>query len=111
MKYKKLFPVGAIPFPYWSQVWPSALSLAGFISDNPCFGKRQKCIGTGAGLGLPSLVAAKIATSVLCSDKEAEAVAIISQSAAHNNINNLQTAMIDWESAAPGNQRRRLTFK
>src|SRR5688572_26276189 len=69
---------GIIPFPYWSQVWPSAIALSEFIVSNQQLVHNKNILELGAGLGLPSLVASKYAASVLCSDKEEEAVEIIS---------------------------------
>jgi methyltransferase-like protein 23 len=89
---------GLISFPYWAQVWPSAIALSEFIIDNSHLVQNKNLLEFGAGLGLPSLVSSAYAASVLCSDKDADAVEIISRSAAENNINNLQTVMIDWEA-------------
>jgi predicted nicotinamide N-methyase len=88
---------GLIAFPYWSQVWPSSIALSEFIIDNSHLVQNKNLLELGAGLGLPSLISSSYAASVLCSDKDADAVEIISKSAAENNISNLQSVMIDWE--------------
>ena len=64
-----------IAFPYWSKVWPSAEALALFILQHPEYIAGKMVVELGAGLGLPSLVAAQMAASVLCTDYEPEAVA------------------------------------
>jgi len=51
-----------------------------------------------AGLGLPSLVAAQNAASVLCTDYLKEAVDIIDISIAKNGFNNVQTAVLNWHN-------------
>lgn len=90
--YKK----GDIPFPYWSQIWPAAKALAGFLLQHPHCTEKKKVVELGAGLGLPSLVAARNATHVLCTDMVPEAVATVQQSAAHLNLQNVAVEVLDW---------------
>jgi predicted nicotinamide N-methyase len=87
-----------IAFPYWSRVWPASIALTEFIISNHQLVQNKNLLELGAGLGLPSLVASKYANSVLCSDKDADAVEIIARSAKENNLDNMQAAMIDWEA-------------
>lgn len=94
---QKAFSIGEIASPYWSQVWPSALALCEFIVAHSHVVQDKKVLELGAGLGLPSLLAARYAFSVLCSDKEADAVEIIARSALENNLSNLQAVVINWE--------------
>ncbi len=89
---------GNIPFPYWSQVWPSAVALSSFIIDNSHYVKNKKLLEIGSGLGLPSLVAAQYALSVLCTDQQQEAMEIVETSARHLGLKNLETKVLDWNS-------------
>ncbi len=89
---------GDIPFPYWSQVWPSALVLGDFLLRNIDLIKNKKVVELAAGLGLPSMIAAEYASHVLCSDYLAEPVAIMQRSAIHNGFNNLQVKILNWQS-------------
>jgi predicted nicotinamide N-methyase len=86
----------AIPFPYWSQVWPSAKALALFLLQHPYYTEGKSVIELGAGLGLPSLVAARNAAHVLCTDMVAEAVETVKQSAAHLHLSNITAEELDW---------------
>ena len=88
---------GAIPFPYWSQVWPAAKALAQFILQRPHYTGGKKVLELGGGLGLPSLVAARNAQQVLCTDVAAEAVDIVRQSAAHLHLQNFRADVLDWQ--------------
>jgi predicted nicotinamide N-methyase len=88
---------GNIAFPYWAQVWPAAQALAGFLLGHTAYIEQKKVVELAAGLGLPSMVAARYARKVLCSDCVPEAVAIIQQSAAHNRLHNLSVRLLDWE--------------
>lgn len=91
---------GEIASPYWSQVWPAAKALAGFILDNLAYTDGKKVIELGAGLGLPSLVAARNATAVLCTDSEPAAVAVAKQSADHVNLKNFRIEILDWQKVS-----------
>jgi predicted nicotinamide N-methyase len=88
---------GSIVFPYWAQVWPAAQALAGFLLNHTAYIEQKRVIELAAGLGLPSLVAARHASKVLCSDYVPEAVAIIQQSAVHNRLHNLSVRLLNWE--------------
>lgn len=101
---KEAHQKGEIAFPYWSRVWPAAKALAKFILDNPAYTDGKRVLEMGAGLGLPSLVAARNATSVVCTDSEAEAVAIAKQSAEHGKLKNFRAEVLNWQctSILPG---------
>jgi predicted nicotinamide N-methyase len=86
----------SIPFPYWSRVWPSAIALAGFLLQHPHYTKKKKVVELGAGLGLPSLIAANNAIHVLCTDMMAEAVAVVQQSIAYLHLQNVAAEVLDW---------------
>src|SRR5690606_33837147 len=57
--------------------WPAAIALAEFIETHPGLFTGKSIIELGAGLGIPSIVAAKYARSIICSDKEPEAVELM----------------------------------
>jgi predicted nicotinamide N-methyase len=89
---------GSISFPYWSQVWPSSIALSTFIINNSHFVRNKKLLEMGGGLGLPSLVAAKYGTSVICTDKQEEAMEVVKASAVYLGLHNLKTKVLDWGS-------------
>lgn len=93
---------GEIPFPYWSQVWPAARALAQFIFSNPAFITSKHVLELGAGLGLPSLVAARFAASVHCTDVAPEAVEIVQASAGYSGLKNVYATVLDWHQLPPG---------
>jgi predicted nicotinamide N-methyase len=95
---REIYLRGNIPFPYWSQAWPASLALSEFLLLHKEYIQQKKVIELGAGLGLPSIIAASYAHSVLCSDYISEAVGIASQSAAHNGLNNFTAQVLDWHS-------------
>ena len=83
-------------FPYWAKVWPSAVGLSFFINKHPHFINNKKVLEVAAGLGLPSLVAAKWATTVCCSDYLEDPLAFVKASALHNDIHNINYQIINW---------------
>jgi predicted nicotinamide N-methyase len=87
---------GEIPFPYWSRIWPAAIALTEFVLQHPYLVENKNVIELGAGLGLPSLVAARFAADVVCTDHSAEAVAFANLSASHNWLTNFHAHRLDW---------------
>jgi predicted nicotinamide N-methyase len=86
---------GEITVPFWSQIWPAAIGLSEFLLSHPLYIQNKKVLELAAGLGLPSLTAARHATSVISSDYIPEAVDLIQRSAAHNKLNNLSAVTLD----------------
>ncbi|HUC81584.1 MAG TPA: methyltransferase domain-containing protein [Flavisolibacter sp.] len=93
---KDAYQQGEIGFPYWSQVWPAAKALAQFLLQHPDYTTGKQVLEIGAGLGLPSLVAAANAAAVLCTDHAQEATEVAKQSAQLNGLSNFQTLVLDW---------------
>jgi predicted nicotinamide N-methyase len=94
---KAAYERGHLPFPYWSKVWPAALALSEFIVCHSHYVQGKTVLELGAGLGLPSLIAARYAKHVSCTDRSAEAVAVVAQSAAHLRFNNFNATVLNWE--------------
>ena len=89
------------PFPYWSQIWSSAIALAQFIEEQPHYIQDKKVLELAAGLGLPSLVAAKVAKEVFCTDYLPETIAVLEKSVAYNKIENISCKLLDWNEINP----------
>lgn len=84
------------PFPYWAKKWPASLGLANFILRHPTIIEKKRVLELAAGLGLPSLLAAKFASTVVCSDYLEEPLLYVRQSIQHNQLKNISTSIIDW---------------
>jgi predicted nicotinamide N-methyase len=84
------------PFPYWSQVWPAAIALAHFIEKHPYYIENKTVLELAAGLGLPSLVAARVGKKVDCTDYLPDAVTVMKQSVAHHQLKNMFCSLLDW---------------
>jgi predicted nicotinamide N-methyase len=88
----------SVAFPYWSQVWPAALGLCRFLVKHTHYIQNKKVLELAAGLGLPSLLAARYASEVCASDHIPEAVELMKRSAAHNGILNMKCGLLDWNN-------------
>ncbi|MEI6948903.1 methyltransferase [Paraflavisolibacter sp. H34] len=96
-RYRKQKEANALAaFPYWTQIWPAALAMARFIGQHPHYLTGRSVLELAAGLGLPSLVAAHYAATVICSDYQPEAVAVQERSVLLNGFTNVRCAVLDW---------------
>ena len=80
--------------PYWSSLWPVSIRLAEHLIRTSKQ-LRSPAIELGCGLGLVSIVAAKMGIDILATDYEPEACAFT----AHNadlNQQNIQVQQWDW---------------
>lgn len=84
---------------YWAQVWPASVGLCHFLQQHSHFIKDKKVLELAAGLGLAGLFAAKWAKQVHITDIEPQAMEYIRQSIAHNQLQNVTCAAMDWNDA------------
>ena len=84
------------PFPYWAKVWPSAIGLSLFLQSNTQYIQNKQVLELAAGLGLPSLVAAKYAASVTCSDYVEAPFHYVNASINHHQLQNINCQIINW---------------
>jgi predicted nicotinamide N-methyase len=91
-----------LPFPYWTRLWPSGIALASFLQKNPQWIAGKKVAELAAGLGLPSLVAARYAKQVWCSDISNEAMQVAAQSAKHHQLTHIQFEARSWSLLPTG---------
>ena len=84
--------------PYWAELWPSGLALAGYVATLDLTGKRV--LELGCGLALPSLAAAFAGADVLATDWASEALELVSVNAAANGLV-VETELLDWSTAPP----------
>jgi predicted nicotinamide N-methyase len=80
--------------PYWAELWPAATALAAALPDV----EGLSVIELGAGLGLPSLVAAACGARVTATDWSQDAVELLRENAARNGLE-LEVERWDWRDA------------
>ena len=80
--------------PYWAERWPSGIALAGDVSAlNDLRGGRM--LEIGCGLGLPSLVAARLGADVVATDWSRDAIALLERNASRNRLR-VTAVPADW---------------
>jgi predicted nicotinamide N-methyase len=82
--------------PYWAELWPAATALAAALPDVG----GLRVVELGCGLGLPSLVAAARGADVTASDWAEDAVALLRENAARNDLV-LRVEVRDWREPWP----------
>jgi predicted nicotinamide N-methyase len=80
--------------PYWAELWPSGVALAEVVARLDLRGSRV--LELGAGLGIPSLVAALGGADVLATDWADDAVSLLRDNAARNGIA-LRVERVRWD--------------
>ena len=91
--------------PYWSVLWRSGVELARELDGEDLDGARV--VELGCGLAVPSFAAARAAAEVLATDWEGDALALVAQNAAANDVQ-VETAAVDW--AEPDELMERAPF-
>ncbi len=81
-------------FPFWARVWEASLVLADYVAT---IKPPKRILELGAGLGVPSLVAAKIGHKVVATDYEKLPLEFIELSAKENNLS-VETRILDWRN-------------
>ena len=84
--------------PYWAELWPSGIALAGAVGELDLRGSRV--LELGAGLGLPSLAAALRGAEVLATDWAKDAVDLLRLNAARNHVT-LRVEHVRWDDPEP----------
>jgi predicted nicotinamide N-methyase len=82
--------------PYWAELWPSAVVLARYLSQQDLSGKRA--IELGCGVGLPAVVALDRGARVLATDHNEAALDFTAHNARTNVGREPETALLDWFS-------------
>lgn len=81
-------------FPFWAKIWEASLILADYVATVE---PPKKILELGAGLGVPSLVAASVGHKVLATDYEQLPLEFIKLSAKENHLS-LETKILDWRN-------------
>ncbi|HEX6116462.1 MAG TPA: 50S ribosomal protein L11 methyltransferase [Solirubrobacterales bacterium] len=81
--------------PYWSVLWRSGVALAAELEGADLRGRRV--VELGCGLAVPSLAAARAGATVLATDADPEALALVERNADANGVA-VETAVAEFYS-------------
>lgn len=95
--YEKLLANnGTTNFPYWAKIWASSRALATFLRNEPKWIAGKSVLEIGAGIGLPTFNIAQQAATIIVSDYEPEAVALLEKNIQYLGLTNVKAMCIDW---------------
>lgn len=80
--------------PYWVELWPATIALAGWLAKQHLTGRA--CLDLGCGLGLSALVAAQQGAHVVGMDYEPEALYFAALNSRHNEVPSPLWICMDW---------------
>ena len=80
--------------PYWADVWPSSLILAGKLLELD--GRRKTALELGCGVGLSTLAATKAGFDVLSTDYYEDALDVTRANVFRNLGKPARTRLVDW---------------
>jgi len=80
--------------PYWAELWPSAIALAGCLGRMQLAGRRL--VELGCGVGLATVAALAGGADVLATDYYEAALAFTRENALRNTGSAPRTMLLDW---------------
>lgn len=90
------------PFPFWARIWPASRALSDFLISYPEYVSNRKLLEIGAGIGLPSFSIAQKAVSILISDHDPAAVALLKKNITALGLVHASALCIDWNDFPTG---------
>lgn len=88
--------------PYGVELWPAAIMLAEYIAQLKTIPRRA--LEIGCGLGLVSIVAARLGWPIIAGDHEPSALIFARHNAQLNNISSIDFTEFDWRQLLNGPQ-------
>ena len=84
------------PFPFWAKIWPSAIALSAFLKEEPHWVEDKQVLELGAGIGLPSFTIARLASEMIISDHDTEAVELMEKNIQYLGLQHVKAICLDW---------------
>ncbi len=94
--YAETAPDDTLLIPYYTRVWESARALAEAMAARPGLWPGRRVLELGCGLGLPSLVAARLGADVTATDFHPHNGPLLLASARENGLSRLRYERMDW---------------
>jgi predicted nicotinamide N-methyase len=87
-----------LSFPFWAKIWPAAMAMASYLEKKPYLYAGKSTLELAAGLGLPSLLMARLAARVICSDNQPAAENTMRKSVMYNRFDNTEVLLLNWNN-------------
>jgi len=94
--YAETAPDDTLLIPYYTRVWESARALAEAMAAQPDAWPGRRVIELGCGLGLPSLVAARLGADVTATDFHPHNGPFFLANARENGLAHIRYERMDW---------------
>ncbi len=91
--------------PYWNEIWPSSLAMAGWLMESESDIRDLQCLDLGCGLGFTALVGRWLGADVVGADYESEALAYAKKNEKMNGIEGIRWELLDWRDAEGHRER------
>ena len=85
--------------PYWNEIWPSSLAMAGWLVEVKEDIQGKKCLDLGCGLGFTAIVGRWLGADVSGADYEPEALSYAAENERINGFSGINWEVIDWNDA------------
>lgn len=92
--------------PYGVELWPAAIMLAEYIANETT--GPHNALEIGCGLGLVSMVAARLGWSVVAGDHEPSSLIFARHNAQRNDTGDLRFIELDWNAPPTGSRFSRI---
>ncbi len=82
--------------PYWAELWPSGVALAGKIARDPAIVQGRRVLELGCGLGVTAVAALRAGADLLVTDYSLEALALCSLNTLEQAGAEPETLRVNW---------------
>lgn len=82
--------------PYWNEIWPSSLALAGWLAEMQEDIRGKACLDMGCGLGFTALLGRWLGADVTAMDYDAQAIEYANVNATLNGVEGVRFEVMDW---------------
>lgn len=86
--------------PYWTELWPSSVALAGWLAQQRQSIAGQACLDIGCGLGLTAMVGQWLGAKMTAMDYEEAALHFAARNADINEVPQPLWTVMDWRRPA-----------